>query len=258
MQNKKMFFFLFFGSIVFLAFKIYFNQPEHTSKYNQLNDPIVGSNDFSSKSKTPNNESPLAGSASSDVTYSIENSSAPSSLEKYENSSQVSAIRSVAAEKETGVSNAQLPSNRDSFKSTSAPAQIIPLKDAKGGVYALYRAVLWRDPDRDGGLNAMNLFSTIGWSTYIENSRNMISSPEFEERILPNHDTASIVRRIYSVFLGRCPTEAELEMDFERFENREPGQITEAVLRQASSSDIKQIFAGGYSPNLCAKKEDAI
>jgi hypothetical protein len=47
-------------------------------------------------------------------------------------------------------------------------------------------------------------------------------------------------------------------MDFERFENKEPGQITEAVLRQASSSDIKQIFAGGYSPNLCAKKEDAI
>lgn len=135
----------------------------------------------------------------------------------------------------------------------SAPAIVIPPKEAKGGVYALYRAVLWRDPDPDGGQNATNLFSSIGWSTYIENSRNMISSPEFEERIIPNHDTVSIINRIYSVFLGRCPKESELTTHFEHLENNEPGQITETVLKQVKPPDVQQIFRGGYNPSLCAK-----
>ena len=122
-----------------------------------------------------------------------------------------------------------------------------------GGVYALYRAVLWRDPDPGGGQNATNLFSSIGWSTYIENSRNMISSPEFEEKIIPHHDTLSIISRIYSIFLGRCSTQEELSTHFESLENKEPGQITETVLKKTKPADVKQIFNGGYSPYACVR-----
>ena len=85
----------------------------------------------------------------------------------------------------------------------------------------------------------------------------MITSPEFEERIIPNHDTVSIINRIYSVFLGRCPTEGELSIHFEHLDKKEPGQIAETVLKQTNSANVKQIFRGGYHPELCLGSSEA-
>lgn len=145
-------------------------------------------------------------------------------------------------------------SSKDSAK-TITP--VIPVKDAKGAVHALYRAILWREPDIDGGNAATHYFSHIGWSTYIENAKNMITSPEFESEVAPKYDAISIINRIYSVFLSRCPSRDELAGHLMDIERNEPGQITTAVLQLAQQDHKEKVFKGGYHPQTCKRKNEA-
>ncbi len=257
MGAKKIIVFLLIGSISVFVFKNYFRN--HGNFLPDANRKLVFSKQREDSEGASSLKRPDAGKA---PTVLLKEASEPGPSKQREaalrENPHVTSAENIAA-RPIDHSKSTVGAQAESSKAKSeelpqVPSIVISPKEAKGGVYALYRAVLWRDPDPDGGRNATNLFSSIGWSTYIENSRKMISSPEFEEKIVPNHETISIINRIYSVFLGRCPKETELATHFEHLVNKEPGQITETVLRKVNAHDIQQIFRGGYSPFLCPEK----
>lgn len=128
---------------------------------------------------------------------------------------------------------------------------VIEPKDAKGAVFALYQAILWREPDQAGGASAVDAFSRIGWKTYMENAKNMIASTEFFERIAPNHSAEAIINRMYAIFLNRCASAHEMQDHMGSLRDNETGNITDSILNKAIDENKQKIFEGGYKANSC-------
>ncbi len=142
-------------------------------------------------------------------------------------------------------------SNDKNLNGGSSPSLVVSPQDAKGAVDTLYQAILWRPPDGSGGASAVEAFSRIGWETYIGNAKEMITSKEFSEEIVPRHNTESIINRMYAIFLNRCSTLNEMKEHLAALTTNDPGRITDNILSKAIDANKQKIFEGGYRPESC-------
>jgi hypothetical protein len=127
----------------------------------------------------------------------------------------------------------------------------ISKEQAVGGVSALYQAILWRNPDTQGGEKASDKFSFEGWSAYTKNAMYMVISREFRDKIESNHTPQEIINHMYSVFLGRCARAFEMNRHIEDLNRGGPPKIVVDIINKGREKNSDQILAGGFPASSC-------
>ena len=79
----------------------------------------------------------------------------------------------------------------------------ISYQKAQSLTNVLYQAVLFRNPDQQGGSQTVNIIMQQGYQGFINSASSMPNSPEFIQNIYYRYSAYDIVGNFYRVFLGR-------------------------------------------------------
>jgi hypothetical protein len=130
--------------------------------------------------------------------------------------------------------------------------QVVSKEEARGATYALYQAIVWREPDAEGGKSAERQMIAVGWENYIRKAQDAITSHEFQNTIEPNHSVEEIINRIYAVYFGRCANRLEMSDQLSVLNREGAKRMIAGILNKARENNLKQIYSGGYNPNSCS------
>lgn len=122
---------------------------------------------------------------------------------------------------------------------------------AKGAVFALYQAFLWRAPDGEGGSAAVGNFTSNGWSAYLRNAREMVGSDEFRNRILSAYTPEQLITHAFSVYFGRCPTDTEYRNHLRYVDSGNFQRAAANIITKARDAGTVELFTGGFNPSTC-------
>ena len=94
---------------------------------------------------------------------------------------------------------------------------------------ALYQAVLFRQPDTQGGTETINIVMQQGFYGYLNSATTMPDSPEFQQNIYYRYDAYNIVTNFYRALLGREPDQSA-QGYVQQVQSGNVGWVTRAIV----------------------------
>lgn len=140
-------------------------------------------------------------------------------------------------------------------KKTKLPS-MVNAAQAKGAVFALYQAFLWRAPGKEGGAAATSNFTSNGWTAYLKNAREMVGSDEFRNRILPAYTSEQLITHAFSVYFGRCPTDSEYRNHLRYVDSGNFQRAAASIINKARDAGTVELFTGGFNSSTCALRSN--